>query len=189
MINVYDFDKTIYDGDSTLDFYRFCLKNKPNIIAFLPLQILYFFQYLLGLITKTKFKEKFYMFLVAIPNIDQFVNKFWDKHEKKIMQWYFMQRTEQDIVISASPEFLLVPICQKIGMKKTIASRVDKNTGKYIGVNCYGLEKLKRLREVFPDEEIDNFYSDSLSDSCLAEIAKKSYLVVSGNLVTWKNSK
>ena len=26
-MNVYDFDKTIYNGDSTLDFYFFCLKK------------------------------------------------------------------------------------------------------------------------------------------------------------------
>lgn len=26
-MNVYDFDKTIYDGDSTIDFYFYCSKN------------------------------------------------------------------------------------------------------------------------------------------------------------------
>ena len=31
-MNVYDFDKTIYKGDSTLDFYFFCLRKKPIII-------------------------------------------------------------------------------------------------------------------------------------------------------------
>ena len=31
-MNVYDFDKTIYDGDSTLDFYLFSLKkNQFNL--------------------------------------------------------------------------------------------------------------------------------------------------------------
>ena len=39
MINVYDFDKTIYNGDSTIDFYLFCLKKKFSIILLLPLQI------------------------------------------------------------------------------------------------------------------------------------------------------
>lgn len=31
-MNVYDFDKTIYAGDSTIDFYLFCLKRQPAIL-------------------------------------------------------------------------------------------------------------------------------------------------------------
>ena len=30
-MNVYDFDKTIYYGDSTADFYLFCLKRHKKI--------------------------------------------------------------------------------------------------------------------------------------------------------------
>ena len=28
-MNVYDFDGTIYDGDSTFDFYKYCMKKHP----------------------------------------------------------------------------------------------------------------------------------------------------------------
>ena len=38
-MNVYDFDKTIYDGDSTIDFYFYCLKKHPKIILCLPIQL------------------------------------------------------------------------------------------------------------------------------------------------------
>ena len=34
-MNVYDFDGTIYDGDSSVDFFRFCLK-KYKILRCLP---------------------------------------------------------------------------------------------------------------------------------------------------------
>lgn len=27
MINAYDFDETIYDGDSSVNFYKYCLKK------------------------------------------------------------------------------------------------------------------------------------------------------------------
>ena len=30
-MNVYDFDKTIYDGDSSVDFYKFSLKRHPKL--------------------------------------------------------------------------------------------------------------------------------------------------------------
>ena len=32
VMNVYDFDGTIYNGDSTIDFYIYALKSKPSII-------------------------------------------------------------------------------------------------------------------------------------------------------------
>ena len=35
-IDVYDFDGTIYDGDSTVDFTRFCLRRHPAVLAGLP---------------------------------------------------------------------------------------------------------------------------------------------------------
>ena len=35
-MNCYDFDKTIYNGDSTKDFYLFCLKRHKGIIKTFP---------------------------------------------------------------------------------------------------------------------------------------------------------
>ena len=61
-MNVYDFDGTIYSGDSTLDFYIFELRRNKKIIRALPIQVKGFIQYLLGFQTKTKWKEKFFSF-------------------------------------------------------------------------------------------------------------------------------
>ena len=35
-MNVYDFDKTIYRGDSTVDFWRHCLRRYPGAARALP---------------------------------------------------------------------------------------------------------------------------------------------------------
>ena len=35
-MNAYDFDKTVYYGDSTADFYLFCLKRHKKIITLAP---------------------------------------------------------------------------------------------------------------------------------------------------------
>ncbi|MDE6357601.1 MAG: haloacid dehalogenase-like hydrolase, partial [Eubacteriales bacterium] len=90
-----------------------------------------------------------------------------------------------DIIISASPEFLLKPICEKLGIKYLIASKVDKKTGKYEGLNCYGAEKVIRLNKEMPNTEIREFYSDSFSDEPLAELADKSYIVLGEELFDW----
>ena len=70
-----------------------------------------------------------------------------------------------------------------------MASCVDKKTGKYEGVNCHGKEKVRRFYEVYEDVEIEEFYSDSYSDTPLAEISKKSYMVVGDMLYPWNEYK
>ena len=36
-MNIYDFDETIYDSDSTKDFYFYCLKKYPKILLSVPI--------------------------------------------------------------------------------------------------------------------------------------------------------
>lgn len=185
MKNVYDFDKTIFDGDSTQKFYLFLIKRQPHLLKHLPKQMMYFIPFRLGLLEKTAFKEKFYSSFNDVSNIDEEVEIFWNKNIKGIKNWYYENQKEDDIIISASPEFLLKPICDKIGINYLIASIVDKKTGKYTGLNCYGKEKVSRLNKEIPDTIINEFYSDSFSDEPLAEIARKSYFVVKDNLYLW----
>lgn len=188
-MNVYDFDKTIYDGDSTVDFYFYCIKRQPSLLKFLPKQAWAFTKYLFGFLTKTQFKEKFFEVFSGINNIDSYIKDFWKKNKHKIKKWYKSSHFDSDIVISASPEFLLEPICLELKIQKLMASVVDKETGKYTGENCYGEEKVKRFYNVFPKETIDTFYSDSLSDTPLKNIAKNAYIVQKEKLIEWDTYK
>ena len=92
-------------------------------------------------------------------------------------------------MISASPEFLLEPICERLGIKNLIASRVDCKTGIYNGENCYGEEKVNRLNEIFPNIKINEFYSDSYSDQPLASLSKSAFLVLGSKLYKWNEYK
>ena len=69
MINGYDFDGTIYDGDSSVDFYFYCLKKNKKILLCLPIQLYGLLLYILGIKDKTFFKEKFFSFLKKINKI------------------------------------------------------------------------------------------------------------------------
>ena len=80
---------------------------------------------------------------------------------------------------------MLEPIIKKLKIGTLMASRVDKHTGIYNGVNCHGKEKVRRFYEVFPDGRIDEFYSDSYSDSPLAEIADKAFMVDGEKVTKW----
>lgn len=184
-MNVYDFDGTIYDGDSTVDFFMFALKRKPFLICYVLRQAWGFLLYGLKRISKTELKEYFFSFLSGI-DAEKLTEDFWDQNHHKIYRWYLDQQQPDDIIISASPEFLLRPICQKIGIYHLIASRVDVQSGKFFGENCYGKEKVLRLATEYHVTRIDRFYSDSRSDLPLAKIANNAFLIVDGNITKWE---
>lgn len=184
-MNVYDFDKTIYSGDSTINFYKYCVRNKPSVLKYLPIQIMAFFMYFIKIYDKTTMKEKFYTFLQGIDDIDLMVETFWEKNMSKIKSFYLEQKKDDDVIISASPEFLLKYPCKELNIN-LLASRVDKKSGAYDGLNCYGKEKVLRFMEIYKDCVIENFYSDSLSDTPLAEISEKAYIVKGNKISDWK---
>lgn len=188
-MNIYDFDKTIYDGDSTAHFIKYCAKLYPKAYITIIPTLWAFFLYIIGVYTKTQFKEKMYGFLKYIPDIDSAVEDYWDKHERNILDYYKYQHSDSDIVISASPEFLLEPICKRLNIKRLIASRVDKHTGKYTGENCWGEEKVSRLSEKYGIDRCDKFYSDSFSDTPLALISEEAFIVRKNELSPWNEYK
>ncbi len=185
IINVYDFDKTIYDGDSTIDFYLFCICKNPILVFLLPITILYFIIYKLKIIDKLKFKEKFFSFLKYIKNIDNLVQLFWERNKKKIKPWFINDNSSNKIIISASPEFLLRYIINEINVIDIIGTKVNKHTGKFESKNCYGKEKVKRLNEKYSECLIEKFFSDSKSDKYLAQISKTSFLVKKDVVKRW----
>ena len=183
-MNVYDFDKTIYDGDSTVEFYFYCVLKKPTILLCIPRQLWGAFRYRLGWIDKTQFKEIFYCFLTCIDDVTPYVFEFWNEHQHKIKKWYIEQQNENDVVISASPYFLLDEICKRIGIRYLIASDVDKRSGKYTGTNCYGEEKVQRFQKEIGGV-IESFYTDSLSDLPMMCLAQNAYLVSGDTIEKW----
>lgn len=185
-MNVYDFDKTIYKSDSTADFYLFSLRRHPKILALLPsLLKAYLRFYLFRKGSKTEFKEKMMRFVTKV-NMEKDLEDFWETHKRKIKNFYIEQKQEDDVIISASPRFLLEPICRELGIKHLLASEVSPKTGEFSGLNCHGEEKVRRFRKVFQNAQIGEFYSDSYSDTPLARISTTAFIVKGDKINPWK---
>lgn len=185
-MNVYDFDKTIYKKDSSIEFYKYVIQSKPSIaFKYVPKQVLAIIKYKLSLITKERLKEIYFSFL---QNIDtsKILSAFIERELKNINEWYLNQQRADDIIISASPEFLVGAFAKRLGIRNVIASKVDITTGTYLGKNCHGKEKVIYLYQEFPEAVIDNFYSDSASDIYLAQRAKHAFMVKKNKISEWE---
>ena len=188
-MRTYDFDKTIFYPDSSACFYRFCLLRHPAaLLPTLPGTIRSYIAYRHGAKSAKELKQQLFSFLPAVRDIDGTVSSFWKKNEKRLGAWYLAQKRGDDLILSASPRFLLQPICDKLGVT-LIATEMDRHTGKINGLNCHDHEKVRRFYEQFPDGHTEAFYSDSLSDSPMAEIADAAFLVKRHKLLPWPGKK
>lgn len=183
-VNVYDFDKTILPYDSSLAFFRFCARRVPRAALRALPGVLTAPLIPLRLSSRTVAKERWYRFLTMIPDVETEIALFWAENCKNINRWYLERRRPDDIIISASPEFLLRLPAEMLGVR-LIASRVDQYTGAYEGSNNDGEEKVRRLFLEYPDARIGEFFSDSLHDTPLARLAEKAWLVEGDRLRPW----
>lgn len=185
-MNTYDFDETIYIRDSSVSFYLYCLKRHPSaILRTLPRTLRMSAKKALGKIDMTALKEQLFSFVRYI-DAERVVAQFWEEKFDGVGEWYLAQKKDDDIIISASPEFLLRPAAEKLGVR-LIATRMDSKTGRITGKNCHDVEKVRRFHEQYPGAHTECFYSDSLSDTPMAELADSAVLVTRGKLSPWPN--
>lgn len=179
-MNVYDFDNTIYNGESVFDFYIYCVRRYPGLIKYVFIILVSWVKYKLLLLSRERLMflaEKYASeFFRQVRNIEEMVNGFWDKNQRKIKEFYIKNHRDDDVVISASVSFLLEEICARLGIRYCICSRVDTNTGR-VEALCFRQNKPGFFREQFPDGRIENFYSDSMNDAPMMRIAERAYLV------------
>ena len=188
-MNVYDFDNTILRGDSSARFFAWCLVHRPRMWADAPAQAVNGLLFILRMKPKQAFKQRMFHYLTLIGDVDSAVDEFWRDNFSRVKAWYPPRHRADDVVISASPEFLIRPACARLGIRRVIGSPVDKHTGVFMGPNCHGREKIARFRARFPGGRIEEFYSDSHSDDPLAELADRAYLVKGEKLLPWSAGK
>ena len=186
-MNVYDFDKTIYRGDSTMRFILHLLRRQPALLARVPGFAVNALMFVTGKRKKQDFKERmFRAFFGHAHDIESELELFWEKNMRRVFRWYRKNQRDDDVIISASPVEIVRPCCEKLGIKYIMGSPVDMHTGKYSGPNCHGEEKVVRFNAAFPGAVIDEFYSDSHSDDPMARVARKSFMVSGETLTEWK---
>lgn len=173
--DLYDFDKTVFNGESGSEFWLFCLKRHPSIIRFLPKQAVGLFgHYVFHKISKKHSKELFYSYLKAI-DAEKEAELFWQEKAVKMNEWFRPREHDvKTVVCSASPVFQIKPICDKLGVDLLVATRMNPSTGLIKGKNCKNREKVRRLEEEADGYEFRDVYTDNLiSDGPILELATR----------------
>ena len=185
-MNIYDFDETIYDGDSGVDFFLYSFKkHKANVGCIFKAM----FKYISKMFKKCEMKDvknELFSYLKDIDNLDNFVESFWDEHEHKIKKWYLENQKEDDVLMTASSDIWIYPICRRLNIKNVICTKTDDASKKIIGKNCKGENKIEIFNKMFPGATVENAYSDSLSDLPMFRISKNAFLVKKDKLIKYE---
>ena len=179
-MNVYDFDNTLYDGESALHFFLFCMRKRPSLARFIPSALRGIVDYKRHGVTIDEVARRYSRIMKAcmegLGDYRETTRAFWDKYEHRICKFYKALQRPDDLIISAGPEQSLREICARLGIKHYIGTVVNEESGE-IDFICFKENKVKAFRERWPGQEIDDFYTDSMNDKPLIDIAKRAFLV------------
>ena len=180
-MNAYDFDNTIYDGESTFDFFVFCLRKDIKLIKFLPIALFRLIQYKLNLlkieeIYNTAEKIINYFFANSSLCFETLAKEFWHKNYKKLKKNFLNMLNEDDLIITGCPDFLINYIKEDLKVKNIISTEFDVKKRK-ISFICFGENKVKAFSKRYQNKTIKKFYTDSLSDVPFMKLSEEVYFV------------
>lgn len=186
----FDFDGTITLRDSFLDFLiksRGRGKVAWGLLLHIPLICLY----KLGFISNEKAKERLFSYFFKGLHQEKFLGlcEYYGERIPEIVNPEALACVRQHlscgrevVIVTASVEDWIRPWALQVGIREVIGTRIEigsdgRLTGKFSTPNCYGAEKVKRLRSAYPlrDTYLLYAYGDSRGDRELLEFADYAY--------------
>ncbi len=186
---LFDFDGTITKDDSLLKFIRFVVGDGRFVFGLVVLSPI-LVAYKLKLIPNYKAKQKMLSWFFKGMSKKAFfkvANEYSLVHIDKILRPKAMEKISwhkaqghKVVIVSASIDCWLRPWCEKNGLE-LIATKLeikdDIVTGKLLSKNCYGVEKVNRIKEIYNLKDFEYIYSygDSSGDKQMLELAHEKF--------------
>lgn len=184
-MKVFDFDNTLYHGESAVDLAIYMIRNNKKIILYLPKIFYNLARYKLCLVDKRKVVRAINDFMQnVLSGSDELlgaVEGFWAKNSHKLDRSMLKRINADDVIITAGPDFLLKGISGLLNTDNIISSSIDAESMKVKYLN-FGNNKVKRYKALYGSKRIDCFYTDSYNDRALMDISEKVFLVKNGRL-------
>lgn len=183
---VLDFDGTIYNGDSMLDFARF-LNEKTYKRSLFRISGIYILT-LLGLVNRNRLKAKFLKINFTGKPKDLLESKgvkFYQIFQSRLMpnaiKWIekFQSEGHDIIIISGSCKEWLLPFCKALNsdlISTELAYKNDLCTGKWASRNLTGEQKKIALKEYLkgkPNYDYIIAFGDKKSDKELKPVVNE----------------
>ncbi|MBC2881711.1 HAD-IB family hydrolase [Campylobacter sp. Marseille-Q3452] len=186
---LFDFDGTITRDDSLLEFIAYVVGFKKffrGIFWLSPVLI----GYKLKICSNNYARRRLMMHFFAGMGADKFAQickKYSNTHIEDIVKFSAMAKIaeykangDKVVIVTASLEDWLAPWCQAQGLE-LLGTRIKKKggviTGEIDGANCYGAEKVRRVREAYDTDAFDRViaYGDSRGDKEMLEFADEAH--------------
>jgi phosphatidylglycerophosphatase C len=188
-IAFFDFDGTITTKDTLLEFIKFSKGNFRFYLGFL-VNSPYLVAYKTKVISNQAAKEKVLQYFFRNMPVDAFeklCEAFTQKYLPSLIRPGALREIEKlkrenyvVVVVSASPENWIRQWANENGVE-LIASRLETKegmiTGKIVGKNCHGEEKVRRIMEkyVITDYSTVHAYGDTTGDRPMMALATNSF--------------
>jgi HAD superfamily hydrolase (TIGR01490 family) len=171
VLAIFDFDGTITYRDSFRHFLQYALGKSVyyrGLISLSPVLI----AYVLGIVPNYAAKQRVFAHFFggwSAENFAVLAEKYSSSHIDKIVRpealdriaWHRGQE-HKVVVVSASLKNWLSHWCQSQGVD-LISTEIEKQneiiTGRFQTPNCYGIEKVRRLKDRFDFSEIEYVYA------------------------------
>lgn len=185
---LFDFDGTITTKDTFIEFIKFYHGPTKFAVGFALLSP-FLVAFKLKLLANWKAKEKVLSWFFKDESLETFTNKceaFTIQvlpklvRPKALAAIHEMEKDYDIVVVSASAENWVSPWCRanKLHLLATTLEVVNgKLTGKIKGKNCFGMEKVNRIREKYDLVSYTEIlaYGDSSGDKEMFELAHKHF--------------
>ena len=184
-MKAFDFDNTLYRGESSLDFSLYMIRTNKKILLYLPVILTNTIKYKLCLVDREELGDTINKYMKILirdkRELLSLVGKFWKMHADRLNADMLRRVGPDDLIITAGPSFLLDGIRDRLGTQNIIASEVDLDKKEITHFNLKE-NKVRRFRELYGDVRIKSFYTDSYNDQAVMDISDMVFLVKKGKI-------
>ena len=194
-IAFFDFDGTITTHDTLLEFIRFA-KGTPSLMLGFLLNSPWLMAYRLKIISNHAAKQRILSWFfrkTPLTDFDAVCNRFADEalpgliRPKALAEIHLLlEKGFTVVIVSASPENWLRQwavqtgaslIGTRLEVRPATGATPSRLTGRILGRNCHGAEKVRRIRDSFDLADFEDIYAygDTKGDKPMLALAKHAF--------------
>ena len=182
-MQVFDFDKTVYRNISTFEFCIEAIKREPGLLSYTPIMLKTALKYFTNKLDLNGIEEEIKKYMEVVTERRELIQDisltFWNESRlRKLNKEVIKLIKPEDVICSTSPSFVVEGVKPLLPTDNIVTTTVDFERGDFF-LN-FKDNKVKKLKELFPNEEIETLYTDSYTDKPLMKEAK-SVVLVKGN--------